>query len=146
MNLVPAFFQNTKYVDPEKESLNIVRKLIQKKRDNKTIYDEMTAYISDVVNHKGSIAFNEEWILDKIFSAGSHKSAQISNMIGVYPLLAKTSLFIFTREVTRVLYERGFKDEITELIVNDVLKKVPKLLSKKFKVKKVESNYIIKKK
>jgi len=141
-----VFFLNANFKDPESEALKLTDSLIKKKRNEVTIYEDILQYATDVLNHSDSIVFGEDWVLGSVFSAGEHKSSMVSNMVGVFPVHSKTSLFIFAREITQVIYQRGFKDEIVELIVKRVLKKIPKMLSKNFKVKKIESNYIVTKK
>ena len=142
------FFQNTQFVDPLKLALTKVEGCLTLKRGvlRKNTCDEVFRYAKQEVENFGTLKFGEDWVLSRVFSAQSHENPHLSYMIGVFPQHDKTSLFIFSREISDIIHLHGFKDEIVDYIISTIIVSLPKRLSRKYKVVKKEENYIITKK
>ena len=146
MQIPKVFFQNTEFIDPLRSVFIKTEACINKKRGRKTAHDEIIDYISKEVKNSGKLVFGEEWLLSRVFTASVHDNKHVSYMVGVFPQHNKTTLFIFAREISDIIHLQGFKDEIMDYIAANIIEKIPKILSRKYKVTKSEDNFIITKK
>lgn len=142
MDIPKVFFQNSVFTDPLKTVILKTDNAILKKRGllRKTIYDELISYIKNELEHIKKLQFNDEWLLSRVFTTNRSKSIIASNMVGVYDRHSKTTLFLFAREISEIIYQQGFKDEIVDYFISKILLDIPKKLSRKFKIIKVEEN------
>ena len=148
MEVPKLFFQNTKFVDPLVAAITKVEGCLSLKRGlkRKTAYDEIFKYAKQEVENFKTLSFGEDWLLNRVFTAKDHKNVHVSYMVGVYPQHDKGILLIFAREISDIIHLHGFKDEIVDYIILKIIDSLPKRLSRKYKVKKKEENYIINKK
>lgn len=147
--LIPkVFFQNAKFIDPLASAFIKADSCINKKRGftRKTVYDEVTDYISKEIKNFGKILLGEEWLLSRVFTASHHENKHVSYMVGVFPQHDKTTLFIFAREISDIIHLQGFKEEIVDYIVSNLMLKIPKLISQKYRVSQSEDSFIVEKK
>lgn len=147
--LIPkVFFQNAEFVDPLRDVFIKVGGCINQKRGitRITVHNEIINYISKEVKQFGKLVFGEEWLLSRVFTASVHDNKHVSYMVGVFPQHDKTTLFIFAREISDIIHLQGFKNEIVDYIVSNIKSKIPKMLSRKYRVAKSEDNFIITKK